>query len=299
MRKIFYQWAGVGIITLIGFGVDMIPNNESWIPSIIIWIIAGIWFVGTIVYIFKNKKTTVNDSKTKLVCENLVDTLTAMHRRLETIREQKAKKMNITYKQFTERMPLLANTMGTIQLKDRHNFKKEYKKRLLKRIPPKPRIYSIKRNYFKLWAKWRSEVYFASINLAEEMKEEMFHSKEWDFEDGIKISDWLDSVHWGVQQLRDNDNQWISYQHSISHYYSDPILCELIGKAIDFSKFYHNQYLIVQYSRKFANNEFSKLLHDALIGSPISMDNTERALSNIYQEINKRLTEISENKGTS
>ncbi len=76
MRKLFYQWAGIGILSLTGWGVDVMPNNESWIPSTILWVVAGIWFLGTIVYFFKhrndiyrrNEKTNpLDDIKTDLI----------------------------------------------------------------------------------------------------------------------------------------------------------------------------------------------------------------------------------------
>jgi len=53
MRKILYQWAAVGILSLIGFGVDVMPDNTSWIPSVILWAIAGIWFFATLVYLWR------------------------------------------------------------------------------------------------------------------------------------------------------------------------------------------------------------------------------------------------------
>jgi|GEM_PF-4627309 len=55
MRKLLYQWAAVGILSLIGWGVDVMPNNESWIPSAIIWGIAFIWLIGTVIYFIKHR----------------------------------------------------------------------------------------------------------------------------------------------------------------------------------------------------------------------------------------------------
>ncbi len=37
------RYAGTGILLLIGWGVDVIPGNDSWLPSIIIWSLAFIW----------------------------------------------------------------------------------------------------------------------------------------------------------------------------------------------------------------------------------------------------------------
>jgi hypothetical protein len=33
----------------------MVPNNTSWIPSVTMWVGAGLWFVGTLVYWWKNR----------------------------------------------------------------------------------------------------------------------------------------------------------------------------------------------------------------------------------------------------
>ena len=43
-------------MSLVGWGVDVMPNNESWLPSAIIWIIAFAWFILTLVYIIRHRK---------------------------------------------------------------------------------------------------------------------------------------------------------------------------------------------------------------------------------------------------
>jgi hypothetical protein len=56
MQRILWQWAGIGILALIGFGVSIMPTITSWIPSIIIWILAFIWLVSTIIYWYNHRK---------------------------------------------------------------------------------------------------------------------------------------------------------------------------------------------------------------------------------------------------
>ncbi len=63
MRKIFYQWAAVGILSSIGWGVDVMPNNTSWIPSTILWGIAGVWFLATLIYLIKHRHDKGHDVK--------------------------------------------------------------------------------------------------------------------------------------------------------------------------------------------------------------------------------------------
>jgi uncharacterized membrane protein SpoIIM required for sporulation len=65
MQKIFYQWAGVGILALIGWGVDSMPHNLNWTPSIIIWSIAFVWLIGTLVYWLINKVQKGKNKKVK------------------------------------------------------------------------------------------------------------------------------------------------------------------------------------------------------------------------------------------
>lgn len=56
-KRILLQWAGVGILSLFGWGADVMPSNTSWIPSIIIWSVAFIWLIITILYWFKRRKS--------------------------------------------------------------------------------------------------------------------------------------------------------------------------------------------------------------------------------------------------
>jgi len=66
-RKILYQWAAVGIISFIGWGVDVMPSNTSWIPSAILWGIAGIWFVATLIYLVRHRHDIGNNSKQNVI----------------------------------------------------------------------------------------------------------------------------------------------------------------------------------------------------------------------------------------
>jgi hypothetical protein len=50
MWKYIFQWAAQGVLFLIGVGVDLMPGNESWTPTIIICAIAFVWLIGTIIY---------------------------------------------------------------------------------------------------------------------------------------------------------------------------------------------------------------------------------------------------------
>jgi hypothetical protein len=49
---------------LAGFGIQAIPGVNSWWPSIIVWIVASVWLLITLVYVFcrqKRRPIGVND----------------------------------------------------------------------------------------------------------------------------------------------------------------------------------------------------------------------------------------------
>jgi len=56
MRKILWQWAGVGILSLVGWGVNLIPSVTSWIPAASIWALAFIWLIAIVIYWRRRKK---------------------------------------------------------------------------------------------------------------------------------------------------------------------------------------------------------------------------------------------------
>ena len=56
MRKIFWQGAGIGILSLFGWGVNLIPSVTSWIPAASIWALAFIWLIGIVIYWRRRQK---------------------------------------------------------------------------------------------------------------------------------------------------------------------------------------------------------------------------------------------------
>lgn len=56
MRSIFKRWAAAGILLLIGLAVDLIPSNNSWIPSIVMGAVAFVWAIGTLIYWLVKRK---------------------------------------------------------------------------------------------------------------------------------------------------------------------------------------------------------------------------------------------------
>lgn len=221
--------------------------------------------------------------------ENLTETLTAMHRRLEELQKEKAARTKIRLKQLEKVLPALADRMGTVKLEEWPDFEKKVKQRVKQATPKR----NLKRPFsFIERAKWKESVHFAALSVASKLKDELFQAKKWTFKDGLKVSEWLDGYNWGVKELRDNDPQWKALSESISPYFKDNVLRKLIGKHIDFSYIHSNVSLIVRYSNRYPRNAFSLMLHETLVGSPISPVEAEMALAEILNKIEKRLAEI-------
>ena len=60
MRKLLWQWVGQVILFLIGLGVEMMPKPDTWLYAVIIWGIAFIWLVVTLIYYFVQKRKKRN-----------------------------------------------------------------------------------------------------------------------------------------------------------------------------------------------------------------------------------------------
>jgi len=233
---------------------------------------------------------------------DLPDTLTAMHRRLIELQKEKAAHTKVSFEVFKKVLPTLAYRIDKVEEEEWSTFENDIKSKIRQAIPPKPYMSIRGRFNFKKWARlnaqWKERVYLSAISIAKKEKNKLFHTKEWTFDDGIKISEWIDGYKWGVKQLRDNDSQWEELFESISNYLKDDALRNLIKKHIDFSLMYNNIYLLTDYSGKFKEDIYSLMLHEALVGSPISPEEAEIALGEVLRDIEKRLKEMNNVKTT-
>ena len=250
----------------------------------------GVIMFGVAVWAARGKTAVEIQPQVVVNGENLTDTLTAMHRRLVELQKQKASRTKISYRQFEEVIPTLADEMGTVRLRDWPRFNKSVKARIqraARRPIPSP-TWNLRRRFLE-WAKYRQKLQLAALSVASQLKSELLGSKDWTLEDGVKASEWLDGYNWGVKRLRDNDPLWKSLSASISHYAKDEALRTLIQKHIDVSYMYNNVSLIVRYSERFPKTSFSWMLHERLVGSPVSPVNMEIALNEVLVEIEKRI----------
>lgn len=282
---------GFLVIGIGGGGVLAYLLPQVGIPVCILLVLIGI-FIVLRAYRHRDKSKKTVGVETEIVdkSESLTDTLTAMHRRLVELQKHKAEHTKISYSQWEKVIPTLADRIGTVKIRDWPKFNRKVKRRIQQVAPKRPNFQ--RRFRFQQWAKYKEELHFAALSVASELKSELFQSKEWALEDSLKASEWLDGYYWGVKELRDNDPQWKSLFESISHYLKDDILRTLIEKHIDFSYTYNNISLIVEYSRRYQDSAFSRMLYETLVGSPISPIEVEIALAEVLNEIELRLADM-------
>jgi hypothetical protein len=220
---------------------------------------------------------------------SLTDALTAMHRRLVELQKDKASHTEVSYTAWKRVVPTLADTMGVVKLKDWRKFERDVRSRVRRALPRKhfTRTLNPKRRFIQL-AEWRDEAYRVALSVALELKDELVKSRGWTFDDGIKASNWLDGYDWGVKKLRDDDPQWQGLFESISDQLKEDALRNIIQRHIEFSLMCNNMRLLTYFSSKFKDDVFSIMLHEGLVGSPISPEHVEVALSEILSDIDKR-----------
>jgi hypothetical protein len=272
MRKLFYQWAGVVILSLIGYGVDVMPQVTNWWPASIIWSVAFLWLIATISYWIKHRKTIGKAGK-EITSNNLVDKLTNMHRQmihLNNVRLSKSKKVDLT--KSDDVGAILMDRLGLVELAKWDSFKKNIQRRIKKAVP------KIRKD------NWRFKV----LSKASEIKKELCEAREWGVDDALIICEWLEEQHWGVRELRDKDETWNNLYESVKPYLVDDELRELIRKHITYSYIGCSVLLISAYSKKRQSSIFLALLHSVLIGSPIDPTEIDLELSRIIADIDKR-----------
>jgi hypothetical protein len=134
---------------------------------------------------------------------------------------------------------------------------------------------------------WR----YMALAEASKIKKELVESKKWEIDDLVKAGKWLDSLHIGIQELRDQDDSWLGSLELIKPYMNDPKLRELVGQHISFSYASASVILCKSYFNQFPNNDGLDMIRAVLVGSGISREKIEMALSEVTEKIAYRLQE--------
>jgi hypothetical protein len=266
-------------------GRTITMHNIQWLFWITIPV--GIAMFAISIWAIRSKGPVGIGGEKVIKSKKPTETLTKMHRRLVELQEEKASHTKVEPEQWEKALPMLMDKMDLVKLEDQPKFRKDIKRRIQKRVSPP----SFKQRFnFLEFVKHRERVRTTGLQVALEVQKELLQSKEeWTIKDVVNIGEWLDARNWGIKELRDKDPQWGTLFKSISHYFVDAKLRELIDKHIDASYAYNSYCLITHYSRKYAKGSYALMLHEALVGSPISPEKMEIDLSELLGKIEKRL----------
>ena len=285
----------LGILPYTGYTVNQgVARGLFWLS-----IVAGVVGVVLIIVAALRHRHREPKEERQIEKQGLIDTLTAMHRRLIELQKEKAAHTKVSIEVFKKVLPTLADRMGTVKREDWPTFERRIKLKILQSIPPKPYMNIRGRFNFKKWAKlneqWKEMVYSSAASVATKAKDELLKTKEWTLADGVKIAELVDGYDWGVQKLRDDDLQWKELYESIDNRLRiDNILGGLIKEHIDLSRVYNNITLLVHYSEQFKKDDiYSLMLYEAVVGSPMSPEKVDMGLNEILGKIEKRLGEMS------
>jgi hypothetical protein len=275
MWKMLLAWAGPAILALIGWGIDLIPSNRSWIPSGVIWGLAFVWaVVAFIFWIIRRGK--VGQIKEEHRDDNLINVLDKMHKRMiyfKSVRASKLKKLELG--KLDVDGGILMDRLGLVPLDKWDSFKKGMKKRIKK---------AARRTRKGDW-------YFKVLCEASEIKRELCESKAWTIDDGLVVCEWLEERHWGIRELRDQDEVWKGLFESVKGYLVDTRLSELIYRHITYSYVGSSMMLVSAYSRKRPDGILAKALHSVLVGSPVDPVKIELAMGEVIGDIKRALEE--------
>ena len=291
---------GFAIPLLVGVALEI----GGWVNHIVAYIlfaISFIWLVIAIIYWRKHKK---NGGQSEVLVKetiklDLIDTLTAMHRRLIELQKEKEAHMKVGFEVFKKVLPILAHRLDKVKEEEWSTFENDIKSKIRQAIPPKPYMSIRGRFNFKKWARlnkqWKEIVYVRASSIARKAKGELLNTKNWTLADAIKIAEWADGYGWGIKELRDNDPRWKELYESIdNHLRIDDVLGGLIKDHIDVSHVYNNITLMVHISDKFKDDIYSLILYEALVGSPMSPEQVDIGLNEILGKIENRLKEMAD-----
>jgi hypothetical protein len=218
------------------------------------------------------KASTLEQTEKRGKDNHLPNILISMHERMMYLKTVRAKQ-RFNKKQFEKATPILLDKLGLVKLGEWDDFKKKWSKKLRRLVPKSPE----KRKDYR----WHYKV----IGKGTEIRDDLVGSKKWQIEDAVKVGEWLDSLHIGLGELRDNDEKWQSLFKMTEPFRNDSILRKLIHKHISSSYAFCSSSLCISYGNRLPKNNFSQLLYAELVDSNISPHDIEITLNEILEEI--------------
>ena len=269
-----YQWIAEreGALKSI---LDYFQNNPWYL-----WLILPIGILALIVWAYVDTRRE-ESSKADTKQENLIGILTGMHDRMMYLKEKRLKQ-KIDSKRFKGACPLFFDQLGVVKLGEWDTYERRIAKRIKRHVPKSPKE--------KAKVIWRYKV----VGEAKDIARDLVNSKVWQIDDLVKAGSHLDSIHMGLGELRDKDEQWQSLFKMVRPYTTDSTLRGLVDKYISHSYAFCSSLLVINYGNRLPKHEFGRMLCSALTSSDISPDKIEIALGEILEDITKRLKILDE-----
>lgn len=245
-----------------------------------LWLILPIGILVLLVWAYVDTRRQ-ESSKVDTKHENVIGILTEMHDRMKYLKEERLKQ-RFDSKRFEEACPLFFDQLGIVKLGEWDTWERGIAKRIKRHVPKSPKK--------KAGVIWRYKV----IGEAKETVKELVNSKVWQIDDLVKAGGHLDSIHMGLGELRDKDEQWQSLFKMVRPYTTDSILGGLVDKYLSHSYAFCSALLVIDYGNRLPKHDFGRMLCSALTSSNISPDKIEIALGEILEDITKRLKILDE-----
>ena len=210
---------------------------------------------------------------------SLIETLTRMHDRMINLKDIRLEQ-RFAKKRFQDACPLFFDRLGIVKASEWSAFERKVAKRVKHNVPRSPNK--------KGTVLWRYKV----IEEAKDIVKDLVNSRKWQIEDLVSAAAHLDSIHMGVGELRDKDEQWQDLFRVTQPYVTDSILRELIDSHISHSYAFCGVLLMIGYGNKLPKHEFGRMLCSALTSSNISPSTLQIALGEILEKVGNRVKQL-------
>ncbi len=102
-------------MSLIGWGVDLIPGVTSWIPSGIVWGIAFLWLIITIIYLLKHRKEWKEAKTSEYADKIIIDSKASTVLEITNTLQEMANQQNIVMMEELSRRRVSARLAFKLQ----------------------------------------------------------------------------------------------------------------------------------------------------------------------------------------
>jgi hypothetical protein len=275
LRILLWALRGIAEEFIFSTIASYIPLSGEHI-AMLVGLIVGLGIVGVLVWMYV-------DTRREFTTQRLQDSLKEMHKRLLRLKDMRLTQAQPDLKQMEITIPVLMDKLELVDLDRWNNFVESIARQMKRSITEQS----------KRKGTWPYKV----AGVASKIRKDLANSRTWTVADLDIIADWLDSQSWGLRELRDNDKQWNKLYELIEPFTRDSKLRALISKHISVSYGSCGILLVISYAKRWPTSIPLAVLHEALIGSPLSPVKISFALSEILGDIDKRMNILKSRTG--